>query len=484
MQRIGQLGLHILVDDGQRLRVLVGIQQRLGQVQLFRAPAVQHQGRGADGVLKLDLLGQGGKEAVLHPLVLQQLKASLGRGELLVPVQLPGHVLDIPLAAALLSAGRQLLADLIGALLQALQHQGVELSALPAHNHVHRLLMAEGRLVYPLGGERVIYIGHGHNLGRNGYLIPRQPVRVAPPVPALVVPAANLIGKAYQRLILIGGQVFQHLRAHHGMGFHNGKLLGGEFARLIQNFLRDGDLADIVEGGGGADDGDVRLADVVAVGLAQQGVEQGLGQDMYVAHMHTALAVAELHAVAEYVDHQAAALLLFVDLLGHHGGQPLLLGVEQNGVHHPAVDNERVKGTADEVGDAQLKGPFNVAGPPLRRDHNNRDVLNPAVFVHLREHAEAVHHRHYDVQQHQGNFGAVLLQHGHALFAVFRLNDIKFAVQHIRQNCPVHLRVVHNQYFLPVRDLLQGMRPPFALHVHPRPLSRRWRRSPAGAVAV
>ena len=194
-----------------------------------------------------------------------------------------------------------------------------------------------------------------------------------------------------------------------------------------------------MEGGGGADDGDVRLGQVVLVRFLHHHLQQGFGEGMYVLHMKPALAVAELHDVAEYVDHQAAAVLFLIDLLGHHGGQLLLLGVEQDGVHHPVPDDERVEGPGDEIGDAQLEGPLDVAGPPLRRDHNHRDVLDPVIFIHHVQHAEAVHLRHDDIQQHKGDLRTMLLQHGHALQAVFRLQDVELVSQHIRQDGAVHL---------------------------------------------
>ena len=124
-------------------------------------------------------------------------------------------------------------------------------------------------------------------------------------------------------------------------------------------------------------------------------------------------------------------IIFFKDLLGHHGGQPLLLGVEQNGVHHPVADDQPVKGPADEVGDPQLKGPLDMAGPPLRRNHDDGNVLNPVVLVHHVQHAEAVHFGHNNIQQHQGDLLAVLLKHGHGFLAVLRFQDVVLSVQHI-----------------------------------------------------
>ena len=173
--------------------------------------------------------------------------------------------------------------------------------------------------------------------------------------------------------------------------------------------------------------------------------------------------------MAEYVDHQVAAPFLLIDLLRHQGHQLLLLGVQQDGVHHPPVDDQRVKGPADEVGDPQVEGPLHVGGAALRRDHDHRDVLNPAVFVHHVQHAEAVQPRHDNIQQHQRDLTAPRLQHGNALTAVFRLQDLILIPQHIRQDGTVHLRVVHNEDLLFVRNSLQSRPAPF-LRTPCRPL--------------
>ena len=203
-----------------------------------------------------------------------------------------------------------------------------------------------------------------------------------------------------------------------------------------------------MQGRGRADHGNVRGGEGVAVRLLDQVVQHQLRQRADVEDMKAALAVPELHNVAEDINEQAAALLVFVNLVRHHVGQALLLGVEHDGVHHPAVDDQRVKGPGDEIGDAQLVGPLDVAGARLGGNHDDRDVLDPVVLGHDVQDAEAVHLGHDNIQQDQGNFAPPLLEQAHALEAVLRLDDFVLAVQHIGQDGTIQLRVVHNQNFL------------------------------------
>ena len=70
------------------------------------------------------------------------------------------------------------------------------------------------------------------------------------------------------------------------------------------------------------------------------------------------------------------------------------------------------------------------------------------IFCHMMQQFKAVHHRHNDIQQHQGNACPLPFQQMQRLFAVDRLvNDIRIS-QHFRQNRTVHLRIVHDQNFL------------------------------------
>ena len=384
--------------------------------------------------------------------MLQKVQGALGGGQLLVAVHLLRHGAHLHAADPLLAApAGQLLGQALGHLHQALQQQGVEGPALAVQDHLHRHLVGEGPLVHPLAGEGVVHVGQGHDLGADGDVVPPQAVGVAPPVPALVVPAADGAGHLHQGLLGVDGQIVHHLRPHHRVGLHNLKFLVCEPAGLVEDLVGDGDLPDVVEGRGGADEGHIRLGEGVAVGLMLQMVEKQLREGADMQHMLAALPVAELHNVAEDVDHQGALFLFFVDLVGHHARQLLLLGVEENGVDHPAVDQQRVEGAADKVGHALGEGPLHECGGGLGGDHDDGHVLNPAVLVHHRQHLEPVHLRHDNIQQEQTDLRSIFLQGRHGLHAVLRLHNIILLSQHIRQDRAVHLRVVRDKNLLSAR---------------------------------
>ena len=241
------------------------------------------------------------------------------------------------------------------------------------------------------------------------------------------------------------GHGLHHGGADGGVLLHDGELLLGEPAGLVEDLAGDGDLAHVVEGGGDADEVDVHRRQGIPVGLQHQPLEEQLREHPDMDDVLAALAVAELDDVAEDVDHQGILALFLVDLVGHHAHQLFLLGVEQGGVDHPAVDQQGVEGTGDKVRHPQLVGPLDVRGRGLGGDHDDRNVLDPVVPVHDGEHLEAVHLRHDDVQQEQVDLHMVLLDGADGLQAVFGFQDLVFLSQHIRQNGAVHLRVVGNE---------------------------------------
>ena len=155
--------------------------------------------------------------------------------------------------------------------------------------------------------------------------------------------------------------------------------------------------------------------------------------------MQAALLVAELHNVAEDGDHQVIDLFLLVYLLVHHHRQAALLGVEHDGVHHTAAHHHHIKGAADVIGNAQVVGPLDKVPGALRRDHDDRHAVDPVIFIHGGQHAEAVHVWHDDIQQHQGYLLLHLLEDAHRLESVLRLNNIIGLLQHGAQDGAVHL---------------------------------------------
>lgn len=321
----------------------------------------------------------------------------------------------------------------------------------PVEDHGDGGVVAVRLFVAAVARQRVIYVRQRDDLRRDRDLLAEQAVRVAAAVPALVMPAADLDGGFEQRLLAVRCQPLEHGRADGGMGADDVELLGRQAARLVEDVLGNADLADVVQGGGGDDEADLFLGQMVYVGLFDQPAQQHPGHGLHLKHVLGALAVAELDDVAENADHDIAVPLIAVDLVGDHAHQPLLVGVEPERVLDAALDDVRVERTADVVGNAETVAALDGLAVVGGGDHDDRNLVDPAELVHVLEHGKAVHLRHIDVEQHQIDVH-ILLEHPERLRAVHCLCVFVSLAQDGLEHFSVHLRVVNDQDFLSVHS--------------------------------
>ena len=132
-------------------------------------------------------------------------------------------------------------------------------------------------------------------------------VRVAFAVPALVVPAGDLVGGLQQRLVCKAFSLLQHLCAQHTVGLDHRKFFCGQLAGLIQ----DASSMPILPISCSADASGM-LSCCSGSGRsgwsALSAVQQRLGDDADVPHMRAGLAVTELHDLAQHT-HQHIGVL-------------------------------------------------------------------------------------------------------------------------------------------------------------------------------
>lgn len=119
----------------------------------------------------------------------------------------------------------------------------------PGDNHVAGLFPGVGRLVDPGMDEGVKGVRQPHRLhpGRNS--VPGQPVRIAGAIPTLMMVAAYVANQGKRLTFSKLRYPLQQLAALGGVGLHDLKFLLGQVSGLIEDFLRDGPLAHIVEQG-------------------------------------------------------------------------------------------------------------------------------------------------------------------------------------------------------------------------------------------
>src|SRR2546423_5930555 len=118
-----------------------------------------------------------------------------------------------------------------------------ELGPAPVVNLRERFLRQQRAVVRPVGGHRVPGVREPDDRGLEGNVLAREPVRIAGAVPALVVVADDRDGFAET------AELADDPRALGGVRLHLRVLPVVELARLDQDPVGNGDLADVVEEG-------------------------------------------------------------------------------------------------------------------------------------------------------------------------------------------------------------------------------------------
>ena len=231
---------------------------------------------------------------------------------------------------------------------QAFQQQRIESTALSCGQLSDRFFLREGLVLVLLADQTVIGIRQRYHLCCDGDVIALPAIGIAAAVPALMVPAADLDRKLHQRLVLILGQIFQHLRTQNGVGVEDGSLFWRQVVG-VEDAVVDSNFADVMEGRGRRDEVAVHSAQAVDVGLLAQTLQQDAGDALHPGDVVDALAVVDLHDLAEDADHHLVVLLPVIELLGHQRTETALTGVEPGDIGDAAVDDAGIEGAADVV---------------------------------------------------------------------------------------------------------------------------------------
>ena len=145
--------------------------------------------------------------------------------------------------------------DMLG---KAGQEKRVKDATGPGHDHLPGLPLGKCGLIDPGMNQRVKGIRQPYYLYPGCDAFSGQFVRVACTVPPLMVVAADVADGGERLALPQLRHPLQQVTALGGMGLHHLKLLFGQGAGLIENFLRDGPLAHVMEQGQGGVEPDFR----------------------------------------------------------------------------------------------------------------------------------------------------------------------------------------------------------------------------------
>ncbi len=250
-----------------------------------------------------------------------------------------------------------------------------------------------GFLVGSLGGERVEHVGDGDNAPLQGNRLARQSARISAAVEFLVMRPGDQGGQVEQARLAFA----QDLVALLGMRAHDHQLGVVEPPGLEQDVIGNGDLADVVHGGGAQDE---------ILFLARQSELLG-DQARIVGHaldVGAGLRVAEFGGARQAGDHFTLAIENLDGGLGDFLGQPggaILQGflvapqghhVEQAGAEFRAVD-----GLGQEIVGAGFQRRVACGFLMVGGDHQQRNVCIGRHGAEAADEFQPVRRRHHVV---------------------------------------------------------------------------------------
>ena len=245
-----------------------------------------------------------------------------------------------------------------------------------------------------------------------------------------MMPTADLVRHFHQRLVLIHLETRNHVRTDHCVFLHDLTLLRCQRTRFIQNLLVNSDLSNVMQGRCRADQHPIRPGQVIFVRLLDKLFQNHRRQCINIEHMRATLAISKFHDLAQDADQHPAILLFLKNLIRHQCHQPSLFRIQFDRIQHTPVYNLHVERALDIIRNAPLIRPLHGLARIFARNHDNRDIPDQVVAVHVFQNPEAVHPWHDDIEKDQGNLRLIAIQHVETRLAIFRLQNLEFAFQH------------------------------------------------------
>ena len=127
--------------------------------------------------------------------------------------------------------------------------------------------------------------------------------------------------------------------------------------------------------------------------------------------------------------------------------QLALLVIEGNSARYAKRDNGKIKRLDHIVDRSEAVRLADVLLGVFRRDHNDRQLGDPAPFVHHLKHIKTVFFRHHDIQQNNRNVIMQLFENVKSLFTVFCFQHLIVRLKHIGKHLAIDRRIIRDQHF-------------------------------------
>ena len=108
-------------------------------------------------------------------------------------------------------------------------------------------------------------------------------------------------------------------------------------------------------------------------------------------------------------------------------------------------DNFRAEGLGKKVHGTQLIGMENGGIRGTAGNHNDRQILQHVLFLHVVQEVEAIHNGHLNIQRNQTVDPLFGFDHLNGLFSVLRLKNLVAILQNESQKFSIDCSIVYDQ---------------------------------------
>ena len=162
-------------------------------------------------------------------------------------------------------------------------------------------------------------------------------------------------------------------------------------------------------------------------------------------HMQSAFSISKLYDLAQNAYHDPVVFLLLINLIRYQCDQSSLFCIQFDRIEYSLINNLCIEWPADIIRYSHFVSPSYTLFGVFTGNHDNRNIFDPVIFVHIMQNLKSIHSRHYNIQKNQRYLSSILLQKPQTVFSVFCFNDLIIFFQNRRKDLTVHLRIIYDQ---------------------------------------
>ena len=119
--------------------------------------------------------------------------------------------------------------------------------------------------------------------------------------------------------------------------------------------------------------------------------------------------------------------------------------IKRQDIVYTVQNDLRAEGLREKIHGTQLIGMKNGGIRGIAGNHDDRQILQHVLFLHVVQEAEAIHNRHLNVQQDQAVDSLFGFDHFYSLFSVLRLKNLVAILQNESQKFSIDCNIVYDQ---------------------------------------